>query len=249
MARKKFIGVATTIQNGDIEILPAATVTVYRAGTGTVITVYDQESGGGTSIVTNGDGEFFFWMNFATTDVGIKIKLEKSGYDDIIIDDITAFETASFLYNDSGISGDTVKDALDNLDDGKDDLWLAQPGGDANGDFGVEYVAGGGTLRMSFFAPHNFASIVKAALVFIPGSTNGSADIDISSDYAAAGEAYTTHSESDSASTYSYTANQIFELDISGILSALSADDYIGLTTVFQDAENYGAIGIRFQYD
>lgn len=108
-----------------------------------------------------------------------------------------------------------------------------------NGNFG----------NVNFYVPHDWASITEAVAVLIPKDTEAAADIDIFSDYAADGEAYNTHQESDAASTYNITTSQIFELDISGILSAIAADDYVGIRVLASDADSeFYLIGVRFKY-
>ncbi len=98
------------------------------------------------------------------------------------------------------------------------------------GDFpGGDGVTGADVSRVSFRCPDNFSSITTAVIMVIPEDTQGAANWDITSDYGAVGEAFTTHSESDAATTYNVTADQIFEVDVSGILTSLAAGDYVGL--------------------
>ena len=99
----------------------------------------------------------------------------------------------------------------------------------------------------SFKIPGDFSSITNAEIIVIPSTTNGTINWDILSDYAASGEAYTTHSESDTASTYNVTSSQIFSIDISGILASLAADDYVGIMLKTVTAGCF-VIGIRFKY-
>ena len=57
------------------------------------------------------------------------------------------------------------------------------------------------------------------------------------------------HSEADAASTYNVTLNQCFEVDISGILTALATGDYVGIRlTVSTAGHDVFMVGIRFKY-
>lgn len=117
------------------------------------------------------------------------------------------------------------------------------------GDFPVADLPGLGSASISFRAPPDYASILTAEIIVIPTSTQGAADWDISSDYGAVGEAYNVHSESDNATTYNVTNNQLFAVDISGILTALAADDAVGITlTVSTAAHTVAIVGVRFRY-
>lgn len=100
----------------------------------------------------------------------------------------------------------------------------------------------------AFKIPHDWTSITNAEVIVVPTATNGTADIDIASTYGAVGEAYNTHSESDVASTYSLTQNQLKAIDVSGILSGIAAGDIIGLTLEMETAEDLDVIGLRFKY-
>ncbi len=147
--------------------------------------------------------------------------------------------------------------------------WVAGGGGGATKEFFVPVtIAGnGGSMTglfnrsvailngaderayIDFFAPADFSSITSAVVVVYPTATQGAADWDTYSDYAAIGEAHNIHSESNTASTYNVTDDQFFEVDISGILSSLAAGDYVGIRlrqgTVGHDVN---IIGIRFKY-
>jgi len=102
---------------------------------------------------------------------------------------------------------------------------------------------------INFFCPADFKSLVEAVIIVIPKVNNATANWDIASDYAAPGEGMATHSESDVASTYDVTLNQLFEVDISGILTDLAAKDYVGVTLLQGDAaDNVNVVGVRFKY-
>lgn len=101
---------------------------------------------------------------------------------------------------------------------------------------------------IDFHAPHDFTSIVEAVVVGISENNVALANLDLYSQYGAVTEAYNTHAEQDLASTYPLTANDIFELDISGILTALAAGDYVGIRIKNSAFWNIYVIGIRFRY-
>jgi len=103
--------------------------------------------------------------------------------------------------------------------------------------------------RVCFFIPWDFVTIIEAVLMVIPNATNAVANWDIASDYAAPGEAKDIHSEADAAATYDVTLDEIFEVDVSGILSNLSPGDYVGIRLMPADvASNVHVIGLRFRY-
>lgn len=102
---------------------------------------------------------------------------------------------------------------------------------------------------MCFMAPLDFSSISSAQIIVIPRATQGAANWDIESDYAAAGEAYNTHHESDSASTYEVADNQLFAIDVSGILSGLAAGDFVGIKlTQSTTGHDVDVLGLRLKY-
>ncbi len=106
-------------------------------------------------------------------------------------------------------------------------------------------------LGVVFFkVPHDFNSIVSAELIVRPAATQAAADWDIYCKYEAEGEAQGIHNENDTATTYNVTNNITFAVDISGVLSNLAADDYVGVqlvqNAVGHDLEIYG---VRFRYN
>ena len=102
---------------------------------------------------------------------------------------------------------------------------------------------------MSFYTPDDFHSITEAKVVVIPRNTYAGADWDIWSHYGAAGESYLTHFANDTTTTYNVTSNQIFEVDISGILTSLAAGDYVGIKLqTMVDFNDVDVLGIMFKY-
>ena len=129
------------------------------------------------------------------------------------------------------------------------EFWEAVMGRNANlGDFGVKQNLSGSSAFIEFKCPHDFTSITSAEVIIIPAANDATADIDVTSDYGADGEAYNTHSGSDTASTYNLTANQIFGVDVSGILSSLSANDFVGIKFINNEINVANVIGFRLRY-
>lgn len=103
--------------------------------------------------------------------------------------------------------------------------------------------------NVAFHVPHDFTSIIEAVVAVIPLATQAAANWDIKANYAALGEAKNIHEETDTTSTYNVTSAQIFEVDISGILSNLAADDYVGVFLQQKTAgHNVAILGVRFKY-
>ena len=102
---------------------------------------------------------------------------------------------------------------------------------------------------MSFYTPDDFHSITEAKVVVIPRNSHAAANWDIWSHYGAAGESYFAHFDNDTTTTYNVTNNQIFEVDISGILTSLAAGDYVGIKLqTMVDFNDVDVLGIQFKY-
>lgn len=117
------------------------------------------------------------------------------------------------------------------------------------GDYLTHYIASGGQSFFSFRIPADFKSLVKLVMIGIPNNTQAGGPFDLLSDYGAVGEQSDTHSESDLTGTISTTANEIMELDISSVFSAIAAGDYCGLS-LNQNGITGGVhyLGILLQY-
>ena len=120
-------------------------------------------------------------------------------------------------------------------------------GGDydsAQGDYRTQSITGGGAHEFTFAIPANALSISKIALVGFPLGTNAAAPYDLDSDYGATGESAFTHSESAVGLTIAVTANQIFEIDLTPVLSQVAAGDRCGITL---NKQGWG-FGSRYLY-
>lgn len=102
---------------------------------------------------------------------------------------------------------------------------------------------------IAFRVPHDFTAITTAEIVVICMSTEVAANWDTLVEYAAAGEARNTHTASEAAATYNVTLNEIEVVDISALLGALAADDYVGVQ-FRQGAAGHNAdvLGVHFKY-
>ncbi len=114
--------------------------------------------------------------------------------------------------------------------------------------FPTRNVDDGEEAFMSFFTPHDFSSITEAVIVGWAHGANQPYDLDIVSAYCAAGEDHATHAESDLVSTYAALNHVIYEVDVSGILSALAAGDYCGISLEQNHADWFKVLGFRMKY-
>jgi len=107
----------------------------------------------------------------------------------------------------------------------------------------------GGDGNVTFKCPNDFGQIESAELIYFPDENITNADINIDSNMATEGEAYNTHTESDNVSTYTATANQVSVIDVSGILTNMQADDYVGIHIDNQHATmTMKLLGLRLRY-
>lgn len=105
-------------------------------------------------------------------------------------------------------------------------------------------------IILNFQVPWDFAAITKAILLCYQTTSVANVDIDIESTYAAEGEAKDNHSESDAVTTYDFTAGQLMEIDLSGILSNLAPGDNVGISfilTTDPGGETY-IVDLEFRY-
>ena len=117
------------------------------------------------------------------------------------------------------------------------------------GDYVAVSVASNAGVRLSFAFPPNFASLVSLDIYGIPNSSFTDQDIDLTSDYAAPGELYNAHEQTDITSVYSGVINTIWNLNAAGVFSGAAANDVGGL---YVKHNGIGAtvyyLGIRMGY-
>jgi len=123
-----------------------------------------------------------------------------------------------------------------------------------NSDYRTKAVSATGGARFTFKIPDDFNSLTSIYLIgqVSVGAAGSGKNIDLSSDYGAAGEALNQHSETDTTTTYDFTGysgqnNSI--IDLSVVLSSLAAGDYVG---IFVDHNAIGGgidyLGIKLLY-
>ena len=146
---------------------------------------------------------------------------------------------------------------------------VAMPAGAATKEFFLPFIRGTEPLTLSniwpyyrcsganhwcaasFYVPEDFTAIDEAVLLVLVADTQASANWDIYSWYATVGEDKNNHSESDVATTYNVTQDQLYEVDISGILSALAAGDFVGVEIINATGagHRFFGFGVRFKYN
>lgn len=110
------------------------------------------------------------------------------------------------------------------------------------GNFSTKSIEANSEGYISFPVPSGFGELISADLICISTDTISDVDIDIDSAFGAVGEDKGTHTESDTASVYSFTADEISKIDISGILSGITAGDFGGIHI------DHNAIGATMHY-
>lgn len=105
-------------------------------------------------------------------------------------------------------------------------------------------------FRMSFKVPSNFLALTHCKVIGIVAGS-GTIDWTAETNFAAAGEVYTTHSDSATADGLAVTNLEIEEVDISAALTGIAADDYVGidfLIDAMDTTTKYSVLGIVFKY-
>ena len=122
--------------------------------------------------------------------------------------------------------------------------------GDTTGPAGAYSVGNADEVGINFFVPHDFSSITDAVICGIAEDTKDPAAFDIYSHYAANGEDKDTNSETSAPTAgIALTDEQAFELDISGILSSLAANDNVWIVLDNRAADQDVLITfLRFKY-
>lgn len=117
------------------------------------------------------------------------------------------------------------------------------------GDFPViKLDAAGEYIHFTFKCPHDFTTLTHCKVVFLVKSTP-TIDWTAITDFGANGEAYNIHSDSDTADDLALT-EVISEIDISGALTGLVADDYVGVKFTLDaiSVQYILVIGLVFKY-
>ncbi len=101
-------------------------------------------------------------------------------------------------------------------------------------------------INLAFFVPNDFSTLIDATILINP-DTSETVQWDVTTQFAANGEANNANTDSITDATLAVTLNQLAELDVSAALTGLAANDYVGMlfesntTAVF-------IIGLRIKY-
>lgn len=249
MARVLVTGKVTNRDEDDNKIyaIPNATITVTDAETANELNLYATEGAGSPStITTDSDGVYNFWLDILDISKRIKIFAYISGSGAIAIDnyqillDIEALSEKLaqnkddiLLSEDSEDSFNQKKAKFSNLR--KIDMFIPSVwDGNNYGDYMVRRRGGiVSTSYHSFYIPKDVQNIDGIYLVYIPEQTIIGEGLSIYSDYGAVGEAYNNHSESDVTVIIDMTLDQITSVDVSSVYSSLAGGDYCGLSVTW----------------
>jgi len=110
------------------------------------------------------------------------------------------------------------------------------------GNFASRSIEANSEDYFTFCVPTDFRELISADMICIPEGSVDDKNIDIDSEYCKAGEAKDNHVESDSDSIYSFVADKLSELNLSGILSEIEAGDSVGIHI------NHQSIGTTIHY-
>ena len=99
---------------------------------------------------------------------------------------------------------------------------------------------------ISWFMPNDFTTLTEAVIPVLPDATE-TIQWDIATHFGAVGEDESTHTDSAANATSAVTDDQIAELDISGELTGVAANDYVGLL-ITADITAIQALGVRIKY-
>ncbi len=79
-----------------------------------------------------------------------------------------------------------------------------------------------------FGMPADFTTLVEAVILMVPDATE-TIQFDLDTDYGASGEAPDANSENETDTTLGVTSAVLTEVDASGVMASVAADDYVGL--------------------
>jgi hypothetical protein len=99
----------------------------------------------------------------------------------------------------------------------------------AKGEHNTVTVGSNGSLNLEARIPPDFTALISLAAIMIPGSTNAAANIDLSSTYAATGEAFDLNTETNATITFNVTLDVMTLIEASSVVTGISADDFVGI--------------------
>ena len=97
------------------------------------------------------------------------------------------------------------------------------------GEHNTVTVGSNGSINLEARIPDDFNALVSLAAVMFPGSTNATANIDLTSTYCSLGEVFNNHSETDTTITYNLTASVLTRIQANTVATAITAGDFIGV--------------------
>jgi len=96
-------------------------------------------------------------------------------------------------------------------------------------DYSVRTAGSTAQSYFTFLIPEDFVSLVSLDIILFITSTIGPVDIDLISSYALVGQDRLFNAETDTATTYNFTASEISEIDASVVFSSLVGGHICGL--------------------
>jgi len=116
----------------------------------------------------------------------------------------------------------------------------------AEGDFQLTGTGATEEISTNFFIPNDFTSLTEAIIMAVPDATE-TIQWDTVVDFASAGEASNANSDSETNVQLAVTNTIIAEMDISGSLTGIAADDYVGIQ-ITSDTTQIKAACLRIKY-
>ena len=192
----------------------------------------------------NGDGTYQLLtvehpVALGATEVTLELRVESAGS--------VKFDLGTL------VDGSSILGRLINPEDvaaaTKEFFWQVTDGNNV-GAFPVKRVGPSTSIRFLGRIPHDFNALTSIVMVAIPDSTSGPQTVELTSDKAADGESATADQEQDLTNTFSYTANQMTEFDVSSVFTSIAAGDYVGLLIDRQGAGfgNLDMLGLKLRY-
>ena len=108
---------------------------------------------------------------------------------------------------------------------------------------------GGDYVASSFKVPHDFVSLTSLKVIGIK-VTNGTIDWTALTQFGAVGEAFNTHTDTDTGDGLAMLTNEIEEVNLSNAIDGIVADDFVGLIFTLDaiSAGGYYVLGFVFKY-
>lgn len=115
---------------------------------------------------------------------------------------------------------------------------------------GAKLIVANDEACIGFKCPDDFTAIISALVIVIPKATQAAANWDVFTNYGAIGALYSTHSASDTATTYNVTVNNLYGVNIAALLTSLAVGDYVGIRFLLSDStHDVHVIGFFLQYN